>query len=104
MQYFAGELLPYFGIKGKVEAVIYAMANKFLDSMDMNKIREVIRMTKLGQMLRDEGIALGKELGREQGKLDMVKKLLVENLLEPEQIARITDLPLETILQMKQED
>lgn len=39
----------------KIGAVIYAMANKFLESMDMEEIKEGIKMTKLGEMLVEDG-------------------------------------------------
>ena len=52
------------GIK-KSEAVVYVMADKFLDQLDMEEIKEGIRMTRLGQMMvelgRDEGIQIGEE-------------------------------------------
>lgn len=37
----------------QIEAVIYAMADKFLEPMDMKEIEAAIRMTRLGQMLVD---------------------------------------------------
>ena len=57
----------------KIEAVMYAMAEKFLDEMDIKEIREAIKMTKLGQMLVDDGIEKGIERGREEGE---IKKLI----------------------------
>lgn len=48
----------------KIEAVIYAMADKFLESMDLEEIKEEMCMTRLGQMLVNEG----REQGREQGE------------------------------------
>ena len=39
----------------KVEAVIYIMADKFLDSVEMEQLKEEIKMTKLGKMLYDDG-------------------------------------------------
>ncbi len=52
-------VLPAWEIE-KLEAVIYAMADKFLESMDMEEIKEDMRMTKLGQMLLNEGLATGR--------------------------------------------
>ena len=51
----------------KIEAVIYAMADKFLESMDLKEIAEDISMTRLGQMLVDKGIHTGIEQGIEKG-------------------------------------
>ena len=39
----------------KVEAVIYIMADKFLDSEEMEQLKEEIKMTRLGRMLYDDG-------------------------------------------------
>lgn len=43
----------------KIEAVIYAMADKFLAGMDLEEIMEDISMTRLGQMLVDRGMEQG---------------------------------------------
>ena len=37
-------------------AVLYTLADKFLDKAELDEIKEVIRMTRLGQMLMDEGM------------------------------------------------
>lgn len=39
----------------KMEAVVYAMAEKFLDRADLEQLRKEIRMTRLGQMMLEEG-------------------------------------------------
>lgn len=51
----------------KMQAVLYALAGKVLDKLDMKEIKEEITMTLLGQMLMEDGIEKGKELGIEQG-------------------------------------
>lgn len=38
----------------KIESVVYAMAEKFLENIEMDEIREMMKMTRLGQMLRAE--------------------------------------------------
>lgn len=43
----------------KVEAVIYIMADKFLDSVEMEQLKKEIKMTRLGKMLYDDGMAEG---------------------------------------------
>lgn len=45
----------------KVEAVVYIMADKFLDSAEMEQLKEEIKMTRLGQMLYDDGRTVGKK-------------------------------------------
>lgn len=57
--------------KNRIGAVIYVMADKFLDVMEMEEVKEMIRMTKLGQMLvedgRREGLKDGQILGEQRG-------------------------------------
>ena len=38
--------------------MLYTLADKFLDKAELDEIKEVIRMTRLGQMLMDEGMEL----------------------------------------------
>lgn len=42
----------------KVEAVIYIMADKFLDSKEMEQLKEEVKMTRLGKMLYDDGASM----------------------------------------------
>lgn len=51
----------------KMQAVLYALANKLLDDMDLQEIKEVMAMTRLGQMLMEDGIEKGMERGIERG-------------------------------------
>ncbi len=52
----------------RVLAVLYAFAEKFMkDPTELEKLKEVMRMTRLGQMLFDEGLEQGREAGLEQG-------------------------------------
>lgn len=65
----------------KIEAVVYTMADKFLDSIDMEEVMEEIKMTKLGQMLVDKGREEGRQEGREE-TLDRINSLNRRLLLE----------------------
>ena len=38
----------------KIEAMVYAMADKFLDIGDLEKLKEEIKMTRLGEMLEED--------------------------------------------------
>ena len=58
-------------VLGKVEAVIYAMAEKFLEEADMKEVEEAMRMTRLGRMLVEDG--------REQGIQAFIRDKLEEN-------------------------
>ena len=44
----------------KIQAVIYALAEKFLKNEEMDEIKGVINMTRLGQMLVNDGMSQGK--------------------------------------------
>ena len=54
----------------KMEAILYILATKFLSGETLEKIKEEIAMTKLGQMIWDDalekGIAQGKETESER--------------------------------------
>ena len=52
----------------KATAMLYTLADKFLDKAELDEIKEVIRMTRLGQMLMDEGMELK--------ETDSIKKLM----------------------------
>lgn len=72
----------------KIEAVIYAMADKFLESMDIEEIMEEIKMTRIGQKLVSAGIAEGLAEGIAEGH--------AEGMLEGEErVNRLTLLLLE---------
>ena len=69
----------------KTMAMLYTLADKFLDSKDLDEIKEVIYMTRLGQMLLDEGMEKGMKKGMKKGMeqgLLLSKKLLEENRTE----------------------
>lgn len=52
----------------KVEAMIYAMADKFLDETELEQLKKEIKMTRLGQMLMEEGRVEGRAEGRVEGR------------------------------------
>lgn len=83
--------------KEKIEAVLYAMAEKFLDSADMEDVKEMVRMTRLGQMLLEEGM----EKGMEQERMQIAKNLL--DILQEDVIAEKLGLSLETVQKLKEE-
>ena len=53
--------------RSHMEAVLYLMADKFLEPAELNKLKEEIHMTQLGQMLVDWGIEQVIEQGIQQG-------------------------------------
>ena len=56
----------------KIEAVVFAMANKFLESVDFDELKEEFKMTELGLFLYNDG----KADGIEQASLDNARNLL----------------------------
>lgn len=75
----------------RIETVLYVMADKFLDSSEMDELMEVIKVTKLGQKLVNKGKA--------EEKLEIAQNLI--GLLDEKTIAERTNLPLKTVLQLK---
>ena len=71
----------------KMQAVLYAFANKLLNTTEMNEIREVIAMTKLGQMILEDGI----ERGLEKGIQSLIETCKEFNLSKKETLIRIID-------------
>ena len=73
---------------------MYAMAEKFLDEMDLEEIKENLKMWKIGKILMDEG------------KNEATKKIIrnMKDKFSVEQIAEATDMSIkeiEDILQSK---
>ena len=85
------------------------MAEKFLEKMDLEEVMEEISMTRLGEMLvnkgYDSGYGTGYDTGHskgvEEGKLTAARNLL--GSVSPDVLAKALDLPLETILKLKEE-
>ena len=51
----------------KATAMLYALADKFLNSAELEETKEVVTMTRLGQMIFDDGIQQGVQKGLTQG-------------------------------------
>ena len=51
----------------KMQAVLYTLADKFLNETELSRVKEMIAMTKLGEMLVEDGIKRGIERGLEEG-------------------------------------
>ena len=73
----------------KTMAMLYTLADKFLSAVEVNEIKEVLAMTRLGQMLYDDGVKKGMERGIERGREEearqnaaLTARLLEENRLD----------------------
>ena len=42
--------------------MLYTLADKFLKGKDLEEVKEAVAMTRIGQMLLDEGMEQGMEL------------------------------------------
>jgi len=76
----------------KTMAMLYTLADKFLTGNDLAEVKEVVAMTRIGQMIFDDGVVRGKELGRDEGRKLMsalVSRLLKEKRLDD--IQRVTE-------------
>ena len=69
----------------KTMAMLYTLADKFLTGDDLKEVKEAVVMTRIGQMIFDDGVVRGIELGRdEERKLmsTLISKLLQEKRLD----------------------
>ena len=69
----------------RMQAVLYALAMKFLTPEELMEVKEGIKMTILGEMIRQDGIEEGMEKGIEKGMEKGVEKgiqALVESCRE----------------------
>ena len=67
--------------------MLYAFADKFLDGKDLEKVKEEISMTKLGEMLVEDGIKKG-----EKKKAIEIAKTAIKEGMSDAMIAKITGL------------
>ena len=74
-----------------VESMLYAFADKFLDGKDLEKVKEEISMTKLGEMLVEDGIKKGKIEGKEEQAIE-TSKIAIKKGLSDELICELTGL------------
>ena len=77
----------------KTTAMLYTLADKFLNKAELDEIREVMRMTRLGQMLMDEGMEKGIERGMELSQTESIKKLMKNMNLTIDQAMNALEVP-----------
>lgn len=80
----------------RMEAVLYALAIKFLDRDDLEQVKERFGMTILGQMLMEDGMKKGLEKGEMIKLISMVSKK-VKRGLTSEAIAELLEEAPETV-------
>ena len=57
----------------KIQAMLYLLAEKFLDDEDFENVKEVLRVTRLGQAIYNDGVADGMEKGMEKGIQSLIR-------------------------------
>ena len=62
-------------------AMLYTLADKFLEGKDLEKVKEVVAMTRIGQMIFDDGVVRGREEGS-KAMSALTAKLLKEKCLD----------------------
>ena len=65
----------------KTIAILYTLADKFLKGMELQEIKEVVAMTRLGQMIYDDGVEKGMEKGIDRMSV-LTARLLKEKRLD----------------------
>ena len=83
-----------------IEAVLYAMANKFLNDVDMNAVKEEIKMSPLGTLIYNDGISEGISQGIEKEALENAKNLFMNGVsfqLVRDSIKSLSDETLQRI-------
>ena len=77
----------------KLEAVIYAMASKFLDSSELNQLKEEIKMTELGLLIYNDG----KAEGIEKASMESARNLFLNGVQFDIVCRSIKDLSRDTL-------
>ena len=75
--------------------------DKFLENDDFEHVKECIRMTRLGQMLFNDGFNDGFNNGSQKKQLEIARNLIGK--LSDTSIAETTGLSLDVILELKKE-
>ena len=69
----------------KTMAMLYTLADKFLKGKDLEEVKEAVAMTRIGQMICDDGVVRGREEGKKAAteRMSMLTaKLPEENRLD----------------------
>ncbi len=82
-----------------MQAVLYTLAEKFLQKEDLEKLKEEIHMTRLGQMIFDDGLELGRSQGLEEGRSQGLESGQAQGLELARQIFRLAreNVPVQEI-------
>lgn len=80
-------------------SLLYALFDKFGDELSKIKFKEMISVTEIGKMLREDGLKEGLKKGKEEGKTEILIKQLIKKfkVLPEEYKDKLKSLPEETI-------
>lgn len=81
----------------RMEAILYAFAVKFLSSEELKKVKEVLSMTLLGQMIWEDGEAAGLSRGITQVAMNLL------DILDDKTISEKTELSAEKVAELRRE-
>lgn len=87
----------------KVTAMIYTLADKFLTGTELEEIKEAVRMTRLGEMLMEDGRKEGRKEGIENSRRKIVLNMLSKNQFSYEEIADLVDISVEKVKEIERE-
>lgn len=79
--------------------MLYALADKFLKGSELEEIKGVLRLTRLGQMLVEEGRAEGR--AEERGEI--IRNMLSKNQFSFEEIAELAGVTVEKVEEIQKE-
>jgi len=71
----------------RIETVIYAMADKFLENVELEDVWEMMKMTTLGEILLREG----RQEGRQEGENQKLAEQITKKLAKGKSVAVIAD-------------
>ncbi|MCI8886490.1 MAG: hypothetical protein HFG70_00220 [Hungatella sp.] len=86
-----------------VESVLYALAMKVLNEKEIREVKEMMRMTLLGQLLMEDGMKRGREQGREEGEFKTMLELVQDGVLTMKEAAARKHMSVEEFREKLQE-
>ncbi len=83
--------------------MIYTLADKFLTGTELEEIKEAVRMTRLGEMLMEDGRKEGRKEGVENSRRKIVLNMLSKKQFSYEEIADLVDISVEKVKEIERE-
>jgi len=75
----------------KLQAVMYALAVKFLTKVELREVKEVLKMTILGEMLREDALMEGRAEGRAEGRQQTIIMQVCKKLKKGKNVEQIAE-------------